>query len=122
MPLSEREQQILEEIEKSLYQEDPRFAREVKRKAPRMAERQRVKLGALVTLAGFAALIVFFITQLVLVGVVAFGAMVGGIVTIAGSIKGSLAPRRPKGPAFQERIATAARSFEEKLRDRYRKE
>jgi len=121
VPLSEREQQILEEIEKSLYQEDPRFAREVKRKAPRMAERQRVKLGALIAVGGFAALIVFFVTQVVFVGVVAFGAMVGGIVIVAGSIKASLAPRRQAGPALQERIATSMRSFEERLRDRYRK-
>lgn len=121
MPLSDREQQILEEIEKSLYQEDPSFAREVKRNAPRMADRRRVYLGGATVAAGFLLLIAFLFTSSIPIGVLAFGAMVGGIVTIAGSFKGFIAPRRPPGPQLRQRISSNAKSWEEKMRDRYKR-
>jgi hypothetical protein len=121
VPLSEREKRILEEIEKNLYQEDPQFARGVKRESPRMADRRRVQAGGLLFVIGFATLIAFFVTGSVIVGVLAFGAMVGGIVVIAGSIKGSVAPRRPPGPAFGDRISQTMRSWEERFRQRYRR-
>lgn len=121
MPLSDREQRILQEIEKSLYQEDPSFARDVKRNAPRMADRRRVLLGAAAVVAGFLVLIGFFITGLVAVGVLAFASMVAGIVTIAGSFKGFMAPRRPPGPRLGDRISSSAKSWEEKMRDRYKR-
>lgn len=121
VPLSEREKRILEEIEKSLYQEDPKFARDVKRESPRMADRRRVQAGALLFLVGFATLIAFFVTGSIVVGVLAFGAMVGGIVVIAGSIMGSVAPRRPAGQGFGDRITQNMRAWEERFRQRYRR-
>ena len=121
MPLSEREKRILEEIEKSLYQEDPRFARGVKRESPRMADRRRVQAGVLLFLIGLGTLIAFFVTGSILVGVLAFGAMVGGIVVIAGSLKGSIAPRRPPGPGLGDRISQNMRAWEERFRQRYRR-
>lgn len=121
MPLSEREQRILEEIEKTLYEEDPSFAREVRRKAPRMAERRTVKVGALTFVIGFALLIAFFISSRVVVGVAAFGSMVAGIVLVAGSLRASLSPRRPPGPRVGDRVTGTLRSWEDKLRQRYRR-
>jgi predicted phage tail protein len=122
MPLSERERRILEDIEKGLYEEDPGFAREVRREAPRMAERRRVQMGAILVGAGLAILIAFFLTGgVLLLGVAAFAAMVGGVVMIAGSFKGFVAPRRPSSPPFADRFNQAARSWEDKLRQRYRK-
>lgn len=121
VPLSDREQQILEQIEKSLYQEDPSFAREVKRNAPRMADRRRVMLGSAAVVLGFLLLLTFFVTSSVPVGVLAFGAMVTGIVTIAGSFKGFIAPRRPPGPRLGDRISSSAKTWEEKMRDRYKR-
>jgi len=121
VPLSEREKRILDEIEKNLYHEDPHFARGVKRESPRMADRRRVQAGVLLFIIGFATLIGFFITGNVIIGVLAFGAMVGGIVIIAGSIKGSVAPRRPPGPAIGERITQNMRAWEERFRQRYRR-
>lgn len=119
MPLSEREQRILEEIESNLYKEDRRFAKEVQRKAPRMQDRRRVKLGALTFAAGFAVLIAFFITSAVVVGVAAFALMVSGIVMVAGSLLGSIAPRRPPGPGLRDRISHSIRSLEDKIKRRY---
>lgn len=121
MPLSEREQRILEEIEKGLVQEDPSLAREIRRDAPSMKDKRTVKAGAAVFLLGFAILIGFFFSGHVLVGVAAFGAMVGGIVLAAGSLKGSVAPRRPPSPSLRERIEASVKDAEGKLKDRYKK-
>ena len=121
MPLSEREKRILEDIEKSLYEEDPQFARGVRRESPRMADRRRVQGGAVLFILGFATLIAFFITGSIIVGVLAFGAMVGGIVLIAGSLKGSVAPRRPPGPSISERVSSNMKAMEERFRQRYKR-
>lgn len=121
VPLSEREKRILDEIEKNLYQEDPQFARDVKPERPRSADRRRMQVGILLFLVGFATLIGFFATGNVVVGVLAFGAMVGGIVVIAGSIKGSATANGARGPALGERISQNVRAWEERFRQRYRR-
>jgi len=86
-----------------------------------MADRRRVKLGIFIFLLGFAGLIAFFITSLLIVGLAAFAAMVGGIVMVTGSLKASIAPRRPPGPNLKQRMNDGLASFEEKLRDRRRR-
>lgn len=121
MPLSEREQRILEEIEKNLYQEDPSFARDVGRRSPRMDEVRRAKLGVLTFLCGFALLIGFFVSRSVLVGVIAFGAMVGGIVLVAGAIKGLASGRGMPQGIRRDRLTALIHSWEQRLRRRYRR-
>jgi hypothetical protein len=121
VPLSEHEQRILEEIEKNLYQEDPGFAREVRRTTPRMQDSRRARLGLMTFCAGFAILIAFFVWPSVLVGVAAFGTMVGGIVLIAGSARGLLNLSRPQGRDVQERLKTALSEWEQRVRRRYKK-
>jgi hypothetical protein len=121
MPLSERERQILEEIEKGLSKEDPSFAREVRRKAPRAADRRRVKIGAVLVLVGLVVLLSFFITSAILLGVAAFASMVGGVVLIAGSLAGSLAPRRPPGPGLRGRAETLRSSMQDNIKRRYKR-
>lgn len=121
MPLSDREQRILEEIEKTLYKEDPAFAEDVQ-PGPSRRERRKAQLGAALTVAGFITLIVFFATSAVLVGVLAFGAMVGGIVMVVGSLRSRFNDDDdPTRPGFNARFGSFARSWEERLRDRYRK-
>jgi VIT1/CCC1 family predicted Fe2+/Mn2+ transporter len=119
--LSEREQRILEEIEKDLYQQDPGFARGVKREAPAMKDRRKVKTGVIGFIGGFVLLLAFFTTSNIFLGVAAFGVMVAGIVLIAGSLLGSIAPRRPPGPGLSTRATETFRSLENKLRSRYRR-
>ncbi|MGH2694229.1 MAG: DUF3040 domain-containing protein [Actinomycetota bacterium] len=82
MPLSDREQQILAEIEKNLSSDDPRLARQAARRD------LGLKAGALLFLAGFALLIGFFVSRSVLIGVAAFAAMVSGIVLLIGALGG----------------------------------
>jgi hypothetical protein len=121
VPLSEHEQRILEEIEKNLYQEDPGFARDVRRRAPLMDEMRRLKLGIFVFVCGFGMLIAFFLSTSVFVGVAAFGAMVAGIVLVAGSMKGLAAGRREGSRSGRDWFETVVQRWEEKLRRRYKR-
>ncbi|MFN2389113.1 MAG: DUF3040 domain-containing protein [Actinomycetota bacterium] len=121
MPLSEREQQILAEIEKSLYADDPGFARDVTRRAPAADQRRTFKLGAAVFGVGFALLLAFFVVQVLVVGIAAFAAMVGGIVVMAGAVRAlarGVAARRGHQP--KERLAQLLQHWEQRLRDRYK--
>lgn len=118
MPLSEREQRILQEIERSLYKEDPDFAQEVERADGH--DRRGLRIGAALAVAGFITLIFFFATGIVLVGVAAFSAMVAGIVLIVGSLRARF-DDDPDRTGLNERFGSFARSWEERLRDRYRK-
>ena len=120
MPLSEREQRILEEIEKNLHEEDPAFARTVRQQAPQMDELRRIKLGVAIFAVGFIVLISFFFSGAVAVGVVAFGLMVAGIMMIAGALRILATERRP-GRDRRERLARRIGDWEERLRQRYKK-
>ena len=119
VPLSDHEQRILDEIEKNLLQEDPGFARRDPISAS--GRRQRVRWGALSFLAGVVGLLVFFSTSLVVVGVIAFAAMVLGIVLIARSL-GS--PPSPSGllQGPRERAARLMTEWEDKVKERRKKD
>ena len=124
MPLSEREKQILEDIEKNLYTEDPGFARDIRQ--PWWHKVRQVKMGALLFVVGLALLLGFFATQSVIVGVLAFSAMVGGIVLMS-MATGDIARDqiRMQKATMSDRLAGSLRSrwdsWEQKFRSRYKK-
>lgn len=62
MPLSEHEQRLLEQIEQSLYAEDPKFARSWRTKDPGTVRRNTLVRAALLFVAGLAALLAGVIT------------------------------------------------------------
>lgn len=76
MPLSDREQQILQEIEDQLYEQDPDFARGVSSTTLPVVLRRNVRRGILGLISGLAVLIAFFFYPRLPVGVVAFLLMV----------------------------------------------
>ena len=121
MPLSDREQQILEEIEKNLYDEDPRFARATRRAGPRYDGSKRARLGALLFVAGLGTLLVFFVTQAILVGVLAFGGMVAGIVLVLGSSSALVNSGREGGRDASAKIKGSFKNFEQRIRNRNKK-
>ncbi|MGH2776569.1 MAG: DUF3040 domain-containing protein [Actinomycetota bacterium] len=118
MPLSDREQRILEEIEKNLYDEDPRFARATRRATPRFDRSKRARLGGLLFVAGLVTLLVFFVTQLVVVGVLAFGGMVAGIVLVLGSSSAVVNSGREGGRDATARFRGSLKNFEQRIRNR----
>lgn len=62
MPLSEHEQKILEDIERSLQKEDPRFAQQVSHHSLLRLLSRRIRIGALAFVAGFVMLMLFMVS------------------------------------------------------------
>jgi hypothetical protein len=116
-PLSDREQQILAEMEKNLYEEDPTLAGRVP-DDPTGPNPRGIKLGAAIFVVGLVALIFFFQTTLLLVGVLAFAAMVAGIVILGSSLRTMFSDPENGEPG---RASRAFGDFEERLRQRYKK-
>lgn len=72
MPLSDREQQILQEIEDQLYEQDPDFARGVSSTTLQVHLLRNVRRGLAAFFAGFGVLIVFFFEPALLIGITGF--------------------------------------------------
>jgi predicted tellurium resistance membrane protein TerC len=83
VPLSEHEQRLLDQIERALYQEDPKFASTVKSTDLRTHMRRRLRRAAFVLVVGFAVLLTGLIAfsglTSTLVGVTGFVVMVGAL-------------------------------------------
>ncbi len=79
MPLSEHEQRLLEQLEKQLH-EDRRFASNMKAPAStgRLSTRN-IALGILLVILGLAGLLFGISQQLIVVGVIGFAVMFGGV-------------------------------------------
>lgn len=123
MALSEREQQLLDEMEQALYAEDPRFASQMKSVVRRSSHRHHV-IGAVGVLAGLG-LVLLGVNTTWVVGALGFLVMVAslayafapprkkavhlGTVQVDGSVRASSpkAKRAPKGQrsgGFMERL------------------
>ncbi len=89
MPLSEQEQRLLEEMERSLYQHDADFVATVGNRAMRPDYRMIV-IGILVGIIGIGGIIAGVATHLTIIGVLGFAVMFVGVL---------LALRRSKTPA-----------------------
>ena len=72
MPLSEHEQRLLEQMERALYAEDPKFASTLRGGDPRSNFRRRVILAAFGFLVGIVALMTGLVAQVVLVSILGF--------------------------------------------------
>lgn len=116
MPLSEHEQRILEEIERRLVAEDPKFAREVAGSGPEGAALRRVKRAVIAFALGFGILIagLFVPDRLIIFGIAAFAVMVASAAVIASGIK-QVSRERPEAG---KRTGWFAR-MEERWRNRY---
>ena len=74
MPLSEHEQRLLDQIEKALYAEDPKFATTVRSTDLRAVMRRRMRWAVLLFLVGFG-LMLFFVSNPAF-GIAGFAVMV----------------------------------------------
>jgi predicted lipid-binding transport protein (Tim44 family) len=82
MGLSEREQRVLEELERGLYEEDARFAQRVS-SGGNLAG--KVVAGVLLAVIGLSVLVFAVIIQIMIIGLVAFALMLGGLVLATSS-------------------------------------
>jgi DUF3040 family protein len=72
VPLSEHEQRLLEQMERALYAEDPKFASSLRGKDPRSNFRRRVVLAALGFIVGIVLLMTGLVGKVVLVSILGF--------------------------------------------------
>ena len=79
MPLSEHEQKLLEQLEKQLHEDDPKFANSMGSDPGRTWSTRHIVIGVLCTLAGIALLLVGVTVQNIFVGVLGFVVMGGGV-------------------------------------------
>ena len=110
-PLSEREQQILDELEKELG------GRPEPTKTAGGERYRGVKLGIVLFVAGIVLLVWFFASGFILAGVGAFAAMVAGIVLGASSVRTEIS----RGGNASERIARTVGGWDDAIRRRYRR-
>ena len=128
MPLSEHEQRLLEQMERALYAEDPKFVSSLRGTDLRSHYRRRAVQSA----AGFILGLILLMTgvvrpSLVAVSVLGFVLMLAAAVfavsswrKIAGSGGGGEGPR-PSGPASKSKRKPAKRGVTERFEDRWRR-
>ncbi|ADX72711.1 DUF3040 domain-containing protein [Pseudarthrobacter phenanthrenivorans] len=101
MPLSEHEQKLLEQLEKQLHEDDPKFANSMGSDPGRSWSTRHVVIGVLGALAGVFLLLVGVTLQNIFVGVLGFVVMGGGVYyatmrsSAAAAKPGSKAGRKP---------------------------
>lgn len=90
MPLSEREQRMLDELEAQLRTEDPRLDTHLRDSRPGGLSVRRIVLGVALAVAGLAVVLLGVSLQNILVGVLGVALMGGGvyIVTSRGRTRG----------------------------------
>jgi hypothetical protein len=76
VPLSEHEQRLLDQIERALYQDDPKFASAVRQTDLRTHMKRRLVKAGLVLTVGFGLLLTGVVISQPLVGIAGFGVMV----------------------------------------------
>lgn len=79
MPLSEHEQKLLEQLEKQLHEDDPKFASSMGSDQAKSWSTRHLVIGVLGTLAGILLLLVGVTTQIIPIGVLGFVIMGGGV-------------------------------------------
>lgn len=92
MPLDDREQRILEEIERQFYEDDPELAKTVRAATLASASGRHLKWGILGLVAGAALMLAFFTSQTL----VALGGFVLMVLSVAWVVTGM---RRRSGVA-----------------------
>lgn len=124
MPLSEHEQRLLEEMERSLYQNDADFVATVSGRRGKPNYRLIV-IGALLAVAGVGALVAGVIVRQSIIGVVGFALMLGGVLLVispgrgaeTGSSAGS-ASTRTAGSARSSWMSTMTERWERRQDER----
>ena len=129
MPLSEHEQRLLEQIERALVDDDPKFASSVRTGDRRVKARRKLQLGALLVIAGLALLIVGAVARSVPLGVFGFVVMFGGAAlgvfnykTATGAVEaGTAAPGAPRGTGRAGGGRPRRQPLKTRLEERFRR-
>lgn len=126
MPLSEHEQRLLEQIERALYAEDPKFASSVRGGRLRRPTRRRRAQGIALFVVGLVLLVTGIVLTSLFVGAMmyllisagGFLLMLGGAVLAVGSMRGGGATPQPTTEVQPEKGGFTGR-MEERFRRRF---
>jgi hypothetical protein len=119
MPLSEQEQRLLDEMERHLLRNDADVVSSDRE--GRSINYRNVTIGAILVLAGIGGLVAGVATQLIVVGIVGFAAMLGGVILAATPTKAD--PSRMAGASRvnppRRASAASSSSFMDRMNDRW---
>jgi Na+/proline symporter len=126
VPLSDHEQRMLDQIEKALYAEDPKFANSVRARDPRVHYRRRMIQAAIGFLLGVGLLLAGVVTKYIWMGVAGFLVMLTcsmWALTSWRHMNGTLPGRGPVAAttAPKRRGRAAGQGFMERLEERWRR-
>ncbi|BDM67915.1 MULTISPECIES: DUF3040 domain-containing protein [Streptomyces] len=123
MPLSEHEQRMLEQMERALYAEDPKFATALEGSGLRTYTRRRVYQAVAGFLVGIALLMAGMVAQQIWISVVGFLVMLGCAVLAVTGWRKAPKPGEQRagaeGPA--RRQARPRRSMMNRIEDRWQR-
>ncbi|MDN5639182.1 MAG: DUF3040 domain-containing protein [Actinomycetia bacterium] len=129
MALSERERQLLEQLEQQLHAEDPTFADTMQEEHPRTRpgaglSGRNLVLGIVVAVLGLGLVLLGVSTQLILVGVLGFLVMAGGVYLATLRRRedgaGPESSGRTSRPRTQARGGSFMQRLEQQWEDRHR--
>lgn len=124
VPLSEHEQRLLEQMERALYAEDPKFASSLRQPVIRQGSRKRMALGIIIGLVGLGLLVTGVAVKLAIVGVLGFIAMlVGAIIALTGGAAvetAATSAAKPAPPGKAKGSSSPSGGFMGRMEDRWK--
>ena len=124
MPLSEHEQRLLEQIERALYAEDPKFASTVRGGRLRKPTRRRRIQGVALFVLGLVLLVLgIAVKELYLGGVFPVVSVVGFLVMLGGAVLAvtSVGSSTPAGQSPEAGAETDKNGFTGRMEERFRR-
>jgi Protein of unknown function (DUF3040) len=126
VPLSEHEQRMLEQMERALYAEDPKFATALEGSGLRTYTRRRVYQAVAGFLVGIALLMAGMVAQQIWISVVGFLVMLGcAVLAVTGWRKapkpGEQAPGASAGAGPTRRQGRQRRSMMDRIEERWQR-
>ncbi|MBC7310297.1 MAG: DUF3040 domain-containing protein [Actinomycetales bacterium] len=130
MPLSDREQQLLEQMERALFEEDPRFASSLAGGPRTVRNRRRVLVGVGGALLGLGIVLLGItfgqvMTVQVIIGALGFATMVASVVYALTERKATLhvvpTPGASAGSGKGKARKSGSSSFMDKMERRWEK-
>ena len=100
MPLSEEELRLLEQMERALVEEDPKFASTLRGTSLRSIARRRAILAGLCFVGGVALMMTGVVAQEIVVGILGFLVMLGSATVALTALRGQRAA--PPAPAHEQ--------------------
>ena len=108
MPLSEEELRLLEQMERALVEEDPKFASTLRGTSLRTSARRRAILAGVVFVVGIAVMMGGAITELIPLALVGFLVMLASATYGLAALRGGQAAAAPGSPEAPQQSGHAS--------------